>query len=96
MPIGQLSKHVFELISSDDPTRKLPKIIVAISVGSTPVLGRTCENDEFQCIHPDDGCIPYEDSCNGWIDCMRDGSDESEGECGTNKKWARRIPEGLI
>ena len=65
MPIGQLSKHVFEL-----------KIIVAISVRSTPVLGRTCENDEFQCIHPDDGCIPY--------------------ECGTNKKWARRIPEGLI
>ena len=64
MPIGQLSKHVFELISSDDLTRKLPKIIVAISVRSTPVLGRTCENDEFQCIHPDDGCIPYEDSWN--------------------------------
>ena len=35
----------------------LPLIIVTFSV--TPVLGRSCEIDEFQCIHPDDRCIPY-------------------------------------
>ena len=59
-------------------------------------FGSICKPGEFQCIHPDDGCIPYEDSCNGWIDCMRDGSDESEEECGTNNKWARLHPLGLI
>ena len=59
-------------------------------------FGSICKSDEFQCIHPDDGCIPYEDSCNGWIDCMRHGSDESEDECGTNKEWTRYKPKGLI
>ena len=52
-----------------------------------------CREDQFQCIHPDDGCIPYEDSCNGWIDCMRDGSDESEKEC--NGSRGRNKPEGM-
>ena len=94
MPIDQFQGRVFALISSNYPTRNLPLIIITISV--TPVLGRSCEIDEFQCIHPDDGCIPYEDSCNGWIDCMRDGSDESEDECGTSMEWARHIPAGLM
>ena len=59
-------------------------------------FGLICKPDEFQCTHPDDGCIPFEDSCNGWIDCMRDGSDESEDECGTSMIWTRHNPEGLI
>ena len=52
-----------------------------------------CKQNEFECFHPEDGCIPYEDSCNGWIDCMRDGSDESPEECGNPK--SRFKPEGL-
>ena len=54
---------------------------------------RKCEEDEFECTHPEDGCIPYEDSCNGWIDCVRDGSDESPEEC--DDRGSRFKPEGL-
>ena len=59
-------------------------------------FGSVCRLDEFQCLHLDDGCIPYENSCDGWIDCMRDGSDESEKECGAKNNWTRYTPEGLI
>ena len=52
-----------------------------------------CRQNEFECHHHEDGCIPYEDSCNGWIDCMRDGSDESLEECGHPE--SRYQPEGL-
>ena len=51
--------------------------------------------DQFQCTHPDDGCIPYEHSCNGWIDCIKDGSDESDEECGEQMIGKRHVPEGL-
>ena len=56
-------------------------------------VSRKCKEDEFECTHPEDRCIPYEDSCNGWIDCMRDASDESLEECGN--QWSRRVPEGM-
>ena len=52
-----------------------------------------CNDNEFECLHQEDGCIPYEDSCNGWIDCMRDGSDESPEEC---RPHMRRQPEGIL
>ncbi len=40
-----------------------------------------CEWNEFQCLSAQDGCIPLEKSCDGWIDCIRDGSDENPEEC---------------
>ncbi len=40
-----------------------------------------CAPEEFQCHSRQDGCIPLEKSCDAWIDCMRDGSDESPQEC---------------
>lgn len=48
--------------------------------------GSECSEYEFQCYHPDDGCIRLEDVCSGWVDCMRDGSDESEEECVPGKR----------
>ena len=55
--------------------------------------GLKCKQDEFECFHPDDGCIPYETSCDGWKDCMRDGSDESPKEC--DDPETRHQPKGL-
>ncbi len=37
----------------------------------------SCELSEFECSHPADGCIPWQDVNNGEIDCLRDGSDET-------------------
>ncbi len=48
-----------------------------------------CAEDEFQCHRKQDGCIPLEKSCDGWIDCMRDGSDESEEECHSGQGYAK-------
>ena len=60
----------------------------------TEIISETsgCKPNEFECFHPEDGCIPYEDSCNGWIDCMRDGSDESPEEC---RPYMRQQPKGM-
>ena len=41
-----------------------------------------CREDQFRCIHIQDGCIPVDKTCDGWVDCMRDGSDESLATCG--------------
>ncbi len=55
---------------------------VAVSLHPEP----DCTQQEFQCHSKADGCIPLEKSCDGWIDCMRDGSDESPVECNTGTK----------
>ena len=53
-----------------------------------------CLENEFECMYPEDGCIPYEATCNRWIDCMRDGSDESPFECG--ESGTRYRPLGMF
>ncbi len=52
-----------------------------VNFAASAQSGPHCKEDEFQCHHVMDGCIPYSASCDGWVDCMRDGSDEAEEEC---------------
>ena len=63
---------------------------LAVAVTKTP----SCSENEFECMYPEDGCILYEYLCDGMVDCMRDGSDESKHECG--HPGARYQPEGMI
>ncbi len=35
-----------------------------------------CEEDEFPCNYPSDGCISWDKVYDGKVDCIRDGHDE--------------------
>ena len=66
--------HVFTLLYFEQVC-----FIMAVAVlGDIP----KSREDEFKCIHMEDGSIHGDKTCDGWVDCMRDGSDESLVTCG--------------